>query len=65
MTQIMTEGGPGRGSSDVMSRYMFQKTLFDQDYGYGSAIAVLLFLFMLVFIIAFIFRMYRQDETLR
>ena len=65
MTQIMTEGGPGRGSSDVMSRYMFQKTLFDQDYGYGSAISVLLFAFMLIFIIAFIYRMYYQDENMR
>ena len=65
MTQIMTEGGPGRGSSDVMSRYMFQKTLFDQDYGYGSAISVLLFMFMLIFIITFIIRMYYQDENLR
>ena len=62
MTQVMTEGGPGRGSSDVMSRYMYQKTLFDQDYGYGSTIAVLLFSFMLLFIIAFIIRMYHQDE---
>ena len=65
MTQIMTEGGPGRGASDVMSRYMFQKTLFDQDYGYGSAISVLLFIFMLIFIITFIIRMYYQDENLR
>ena len=65
MTQIMTEGGPGRGASDVMSRYMFQKTLFDQDYGYGSAISVLLFMFMLIFIITFIIRMYYQDENLR
>ena len=62
MTQVMTEGGPGRGSSDVMSTYMYQKTLFDQDYGYGSTIAVLLFSFMLLFIIAFIIRMYHQDE---
>ena len=65
MTQIMTEGGPGRGASDVMSRFMFQKTLFDQDYGYGSSISVLLFMFMLIFIIAFIIRMYYQDENLR
>ena len=65
MTQIMTEGGPGRGSSDVMSRYMFQKTLFDQDYGYGSAISVLLFTFMLIFIVTFIYRMYYQDENMR
>ena len=65
MTQIMTEGGPGRGASDVMSRYMYQKTLFDQDYGYGSTISVLLFMFMLIFIITFIIRMYYQDENLR
>ena len=62
MTQIMTEGGPGRGSSDVMSRYMYQKTLFDQDYGYGSSIAIILFGITLVFIVIFLTRMVQQDE---
>ena len=62
MTQIMTEGGPGRGASDVMSRYMYQKTLFDQDYGYGSSIAIILFGITLVFIVIFLTRMVQQDE---
>ena len=60
LVQVMTGGGPGRGSSDVLARYMYQKTLFDQDYGYGSAIAVILFLIMLVFIAVFIKQMIRQ-----
>ena len=64
MTQIMTEGGPGRGSSDVMSRYMYQKTLFDQDYGYGSSIAIILFGITLVFIVIFLTRMVQQDEKI-
>jgi ABC-type sugar transport system permease subunit len=39
---------------------MYQKTLFDQDYGYGATIAVILFLIMLVFIAVFIRQMIRQ-----
>ena len=54
LVQVMTGGGPGRGSSDVLARYMYQKTLFDQDYGYGATLAVILFLIMLVFISIFI-----------
>ncbi|MEM8732125.1 MAG: sugar ABC transporter permease [Pseudomonadota bacterium] len=62
LVQVMTGGGPGRGSSDVMARYMYQKTLFDQDYGYGSTIAVLLFMIMLVFIAIFIGQMVKQGQ---
>ena len=61
LVQVMTIGGPGRGSSDVLARYMYQKTLFDQDYGYGATLAVILFLIMSVFIAAFIRQMVRQD----
>ncbi len=62
MVQVMTIGGPGRGSSDVLARYMYQKTLFDQDYGYGATLAVILFLLMLVFIAIFIRNMVRQGS---
>ena len=61
LVQVMTIGGPGRGSSDVLARYMYQKTLFDQDYGYGATLAVILFLIMLVFIAVFIRQMIKQD----
>ena len=61
LVQVMTIGGPGRGSSDVLARYMYQKTLFDQDYGYGATLAVILFLIMLVFIAVFIRQMVKQD----
>ena len=62
LVQVMTGGGPGRGSTDVLARYMYHKTIFDQDYGYGAAIAVILFLIMLVFIAIFIQQMIRRDE---
>ena len=52
----------GRGSTDVLARYMYHKTLFDQDYGYGATIAVILFLIMLVFIAIFIQQMISRDE---
>ena len=60
LVQVMTGGGPGRGASDVLARYMYQKTLFDQDYGYGATIAVILFLIMSIFIAVFIRQMIRQ-----
>jgi multiple sugar transport system permease protein len=62
LVQVMTIGGPGRGSSDVLARYMYQKTLFDQDYGYGATLAVILFLIMLVFIAVFIRQMVKQEN---
>lgn len=62
LVQVMTIGGPGRGSSDVLARYMYQKTLFDQDYGYGATLAVILFLIMMVFIVVFIRQMIRDGE---
>ena len=61
LVQVMTIGGPGRGSSDVLARYMYQKTLFDQDYGYGATLAVILFLIMMVFIAIFIKQMVSQS----
>lgn len=61
LVQVMTGGGPGRGSSDVLARYMYQKTLFDQDYGYGATLAVILFAIMLVFIAVFIRQMIRSN----
>jgi len=62
LVQVMTGGGPGRGSTDVLARYMYHKTIFDQDYGYGATIAVILFVIMLVFIAIFIQQMIHRDE---
>jgi len=61
LISIMTNGGPF-GSTRVLSFYMFEKALSEYGFrmGYGSAIAVVLFLIMLVFIIYFLWSMYRD-----
>lgn len=63
MIAIMTAGGPGVGSTNVLAYYMYETALseFGFRYGYGSAIATILFLIMLVYISYFLYRMY-QDE---
>ncbi|MFK7902530.1 MAG: carbohydrate ABC transporter permease [Nitratireductor sp.] len=63
MIAIMTAGGPGVGSTNVLAYYMYETALseFGFRYGYGSAIATILFLIMLVYISFFLYRMY-QDE---
>ncbi|MFZ8971881.1 MAG: sugar ABC transporter permease, partial [Paracoccaceae bacterium] len=47
--------------------YMFEKALSEYGFrmGYGSAIAVVLFLIMLVFIIYFLWSMYRDERAAR
>lgn len=63
MIAIMTQGGPW-GSTNVLAYFMFEQALSEYGYrmGYGSAIATILFAIMLVYILFFIYRMYR-DET--
>lgn len=63
MIAIMTAGGPGVGSTNVLAYYMYETALseFGFRYGYGSAIATVLFAIMLVYISYFLYRMY-QDE---
>ena len=63
MVAIMTAGGPGAGSTNVLAYYMYETALseFGFRYGYGSAIASILFMIMLIYISYFLFRMY-QDE---
>ena len=63
MIAIMTAGGPGVGSTNVLAYYMYETALseFGFRYGYGSAIATILFLIMLLYISYFLYRMY-QDE---
>jgi multiple sugar transport system permease protein len=63
MIAIMTAGGPGVGSTNVLAYYMYETALseFGFRYGYGSAIATILFAIMLIYISYFLYRMY-QDE---
>lgn len=63
MIAIMTAGGPGVGSTNVLAYYMYETALseFGFRYGYGSAIAAVLFAIMLIYISYFLYRMY-QDE---
>jgi len=66
LISIMTNGGPF-GSTRVLSFYMFEKALSEYGFrmGYGSAIAVVLFLIMLVFILYFLWSMYRDERAAR
>ena len=63
MIAIMTQGGPW-GSSNVLAYFMFEQALSEYGYrmGYGSAIATILFFIMLVYILYFIFKMYRDEQ---
>jgi multiple sugar transport system permease protein len=65
MISIMTSGGP-YGQSRVLAYYMYEKSLSEYGYrmGYGTAIATVLFLITLVYILFFIFRIYRQEKEL-
>ncbi len=65
MISIMTSGGP-YGQSRVLAYYMYEKALSEYGYrmGYGTAIATVLFLITLVYILFFIFRIYRQEREL-
>ncbi|MDB2324495.1 sugar ABC transporter permease [Alphaproteobacteria bacterium] len=62
MIAIMTQGGPW-GSTNVLAYFMFEQALSEYGYrmGYGSAIATVLFAIMLVYILFFIYRMYRNE----
>ena len=62
MIAIMTQGGPW-GSTNVLAYFMFEQALSEYGYrmGYGSAIATILFTIMLVYILFFIYRMYRDE----
>ena len=63
MIAIMTQGGP-YGSSNVLSYYMYETALSEYGFrmGYGSAIAVVLFFIMSLFILYFLWQMYRQEK---
>jgi len=63
LISIMTNGGPF-GSTRVLSFYMFEEALSEFGFrmGYGSAIAVVLFLLMLLFIVYFLYSMWRDEK---
>ncbi len=65
MISIMTSGGP-YGESKVLAYYMYEKALSEYGYrmGYGSAIATVLFLITLVYILFFIYRIYKQEKDM-
>lgn len=63
LISVMTSGGP-YGSSTVLAYYMFEKALSEYGFrmGYGAAIAVVLFLIMMIYISAFLYKMYRDEN---
>ena len=64
MIAIMTQGGPGQGSTNVLAYYMYETAIgeYGLRYGYGSAIATVLFLIMLIYISYFLYRMYADER---
>ncbi|MFW8596082.1 carbohydrate ABC transporter permease [Cribrihabitans neustonicus] len=63
LVSIMTDGGPW-GSSRVLAFYMYEQAFSEYGFrmGYGAAIAVVLFLIMMVYIVGFLWKMYRDDR---
>ena len=65
LISIMTDGGPW-GSSQVLAFYMYEQAFSEYGFrmGYGAAIAVVLFLIMMIYIIVFLWKMYRDERSL-
>ncbi len=58
----MTRGGP-YNSTHLLSTYMFQQGFTLVNLGYGSAIAVVIFLLAITFIITYLVRQARMEES--
>ena len=65
LISIMTDGGPW-GSSKVLAFYMYEQAFSEYGFrmGYGAAIAVVLFLIMMIYIVGFLWKMYRDERSL-
>jgi|TARA_B100001063_G_scaffold84149_1_gene78527 multiple sugar transport system permease protein len=65
LISIMTDGGPW-GSSQVLAFYMYEQAFSEYGFrmGYGAAIAVVLFLIMMIYIVGFLWKMYRDERSL-
>lgn len=65
LISIMTDGGPW-GSSQVLAFYMYEQAFSEYGFrmGYGASIAVVLFLIMMIYIIGFLWKMYRDERSL-
>ena len=65
LISIMTDGGPW-GASQVLAFYMYEQAFSEYGFrmGYGAAIAVVLFLIMMIYIIGFLWKMYRDERSL-
>ncbi|RMF34267.1 MAG: sugar ABC transporter permease [Alphaproteobacteria bacterium] len=63
LVSIMTDGGPW-GSSRVLAFYMYEQAFSEYGFrmGYGAAIAVVLFAIMMVYIVGFLWKMYRDER---
>ena len=59
---VMTAGGPW-GSSEVLAYKMYQESLFNYRMGYGAAIATILFLIMDIYIIWFLYRLFKSERS--
>ncbi|UFU02071.1 sugar ABC transporter permease [Ruania suaedae] len=58
----MTRGGP-YNSTHLLSTYMFEQGFTLVNLGYGSAIAVVIFALAIVFIISYLVRSIRQEDS--
>jgi multiple sugar transport system permease protein len=59
---VMTAGGPW-GSTEVLAYKMYQESLFNYRMGYGAAIATILFLIMDIYIIWFLYRLFKSERS--
>lgn len=62
---VMTNGGPGYHSTEVLATLMFKRGLLDLDFGYGSAISIFVTIFVMLIAAANFAFMFRADRRSR